>query len=59
VGSRFTGITWRLTYSLFSTTHRTELTSNTVSPRAIHNKDQEDNDKNNGGLDTYPHQMID
>jgi hypothetical protein len=31
-------ITWVLTHSLFTTTHRrTELTSNIVSPRAIHN----------------------
>jgi hypothetical protein len=33
-------ITWVLTHSLFSTTHRrTELTSNKIIPRAIHNKD--------------------
>jgi hypothetical protein len=31
-------ITWMLTQSLFTTPHwRTELTSNIISPRAIHN----------------------
>jgi hypothetical protein len=30
-------ITWVLTHSLFAATHRTELTSNIISSRAIHN----------------------
>jgi hypothetical protein len=38
VGSRFTQITWVLTHSLFTTTHRRmKSTSNIISPRAIHN----------------------
>jgi hypothetical protein len=39
VGSRFTrNHPWVLTHSLFKATHwRTKLTSNIISPRAIHN----------------------